>query len=296
MSEKDSFALVPRPPRAVGKGNAGTCLPHVLTTHSHKSRMRAGVMASKTSYVSDELTHFVGWRIKSLEGRYALLLKILREGRLICKEGSGGLVIDPFTKFTTNRMIRPDGVCFCDIPLGGLAIHMRKYSQFGLAFPKSFLLEQGANPVFYIANNSKLRFWTMAGKKAHFGTKDRGAFFNRQFSEFYDCLRAVKRFLYDRRKDPLQPDPLVTRLEHLEVFLSSFFGYCKCFDAGRAEDDKENFYMEREWRLRSNLAFEIGDVCRVILPRSFVERFKRDSPGFAGVEETVGRITSIRRR
>ena len=254
-------------------------------------------MASKTSYVSDELTHFVGTRIKSRESRYALLIKILREGRLMCKEGCGGLVIDPFTKFTTNRMIRPDGVCFCDIPLRGLKIHMRKYSQFGLAFPKSFLLEQGANPVFYIANNSKLRFWTVAGKKALFYTEDRAAFFNRQFSEFYDCMRTVKRFLHVRRKDPLQPDPLVTRLERLEVFLSSFFGYCKCFDASRAEGDKENFYMEREWRLRSKLAFKIGDVCRVILPRSFAQRFKRDFPAFSGAEEGVAPgITSIRRR
>ena len=253
-------------------------------------------MASKKNYVSDELTHFVGRSIKSQEERYALLLKILREGRLICKEGTG-LVIDPFTKFTTNKMIRPDGVCFCDIPLRGLGIHMRKYSQFGLAFPKSFLLELGANPVFYIANNSKLRLWTIAGKKAVFFTEDRAAFFDRQFSEFYDCMREVKFFLQVRRKNPLQPDPLATRLERLELFLSSFFGYCKCFDASRAEDHEENFYMEREWRLRSKLAFKIGDVCRVILPRSFVQRFRRDFPGFTGKDERVAAgITSIRRR
>lgn len=42
-------------------------------------------------------------------------------------------------------------VCFCDIPVGDLAFHARKYSKFGIAFTKAFLLNQGANPVFYIA-------------------------------------------------------------------------------------------------------------------------------------------------
>ncbi len=46
-------------------------------------------MASKRNYVSNELTHFVGRSVKSREQRYALLLRILREGRLICKEGTG---------------------------------------------------------------------------------------------------------------------------------------------------------------------------------------------------------------
>jgi Putative abortive phage resistance protein AbiGi, antitoxin len=43
-------------------------------------------------------------------------------------------------------------VCFCDIPTPDLAIHVGKYSKFGLAFTKEFLIEQGACPVFYVAN------------------------------------------------------------------------------------------------------------------------------------------------
>ena len=45
-------------------------------------------------------------------------------------------------------------VCFCDIPDSDLAIHVNKYSRFGLAFKKEFLIAKGACPVFYVANES----------------------------------------------------------------------------------------------------------------------------------------------
>ena len=41
-------------------------------------------------------------------------------------------------------------VCFCDIPVDDLDIHMEKYGQFGIAFQKEFLLDQGALPVVYV--------------------------------------------------------------------------------------------------------------------------------------------------
>jgi Putative abortive phage resistance protein AbiGi, antitoxin len=46
-------------------------------------------------------------------------------------------------------------ICFCDIPVTDLAIHMTKYSRFGLSFLKPFLVRKGANPVLYVANNSQ---------------------------------------------------------------------------------------------------------------------------------------------
>jgi Putative abortive phage resistance protein AbiGi, antitoxin len=254
-------------------------------------------MKPRQNYVSTELTHFVGGALKTREEQYDLLLKILRDGRLECREGSGGIVIDPFSKFSSNRMIRPDGVCFCDIPLKSLAIHMGKYSVFGLAFPKRFLVAQGANPVFYIASNSKLRFWTMADKRVAFHTKNRKVYFDKQFLEFYDCMREAKRFIHLRRTGTPEANALISRLEGAQLFLSSFFGYCKCFDASRMEDDKENYYMEREWRLRRNLAFKIGQVERVILPQPFVRRFAKDVPGFSGEERRIAPgIVSVRRR
>lgn len=59
-----------------------------------------------------------------------------------------------------GELYRSQVVCLCDIPVSDLEIHMRKYSPFGLSFLKPFLVEKGANPVFYIARNSKaLKFF-----------------------------------------------------------------------------------------------------------------------------------------
>ena len=46
-------------------------------------------------------------------------------------------------------------ICFCDIPVTDLEIHMTKYSRFGLSFLKDFLVRKGATPVMYVAENSQ---------------------------------------------------------------------------------------------------------------------------------------------
>jgi hypothetical protein len=41
-------------------------------------------------------------------------------------------------------MVVPKCTCFCDIPIGHLEFHARKYGRFGLAFHRSFLIRAGA--------------------------------------------------------------------------------------------------------------------------------------------------------
>jgi len=42
------------------------------------------------------------------------------------------------------------------------------------------------------------------------------------------------------------------------------YGAREVFDASLPEDDPNNFYMEREWRLLRRLAFTSADVARII--------------------------------
>src|SRR5215217_2804320 len=122
-------------------------------------------------YVSKELTHFVG-RGLSEEGQYSILVdSILRGGWLrhspnttqepaeILERGGVSLTIDRFAPL--SEVYGPQVVCFCDIPVSDLEIHMRKYSRFGLSFLKPFLIEKGANPVYYVAENSRALKWFM---------------------------------------------------------------------------------------------------------------------------------------
>src|SRR5215208_1282488 len=99
---------------------------------------------STQRYVSPELTHFVG-KGRAEDEQYAMLVKdILKSGTLV----SGSRPRDDTEAWDAQV------VCFCDIPVTDLEIHMKKYSRFGLSFIKRFLVDKGANPMLYVANNS----------------------------------------------------------------------------------------------------------------------------------------------
>lgn len=114
-------------------------------------------MAGIQRYVSDELSHFVG-RGMADHDQYDLLAKILQSGWIshkphdVARPRSANL--DLSKPISTDEMIAYQVVCFCDIPEGDLAIHVGKYSKFGLSFKKEFLIGKGACPVFYVANES----------------------------------------------------------------------------------------------------------------------------------------------
>jgi hypothetical protein len=60
------------------------------------------------------------------------------------------------------------------------------------------------------------------------------------------------------------------------------FGQLKFFAVGLAEDDPDNFYMEREWRVPEGLAFGLDDIARIIMPRDFADQFRVDVSGYSG--------------
>jgi len=110
------------------------------------------------SYVSHELTHFVGGGLKGTpeceERQYDLLIKILRQGELGKIHPGGGILMagkGVGTTLSSNKKVEAQQVCFCDIPIEDLGLHMRKYSQFGLAFTKKYLITKGASPLFYVS-------------------------------------------------------------------------------------------------------------------------------------------------
>lgn len=230
-------------------------------------------MGRSQRYISDELTHFLGTNLKKDEDRYKLLLKIIEEGRLTSNPvnpDSYSLSTDfGSPRMSHNEVFNPNKVCFCDIPVEDLDIHMGKYSYFGLSFSKKYLVEKGANPVFYIANNSK----TM-------NKEPRGQYFD----EAIEMCGA----LYDLMEKHIEKDgdksPQMLELWNSITFFLGFyvFSFIKCFDDGRQEGDPDNFYMEREWRLLGSLKFRVADIYRIIMPQQYSERFRKDIPGYFG--------------
>ena len=259
-------------------------------------------------YISKELTHFIGRGLRSEENfeqkQYLLLKKILEEGLLKgVRTPEKGLAmtsfIDPEEHFATGNMIQTWGVCFCDIPSGDLGIHIRKYSRFGLSFLKSFLVSKGANPVFYIAQNGVI---FQPG-----GNVTRSVLFKERINEFSDNIE--RQLITSKPKEPaaarymeefLQENPnlelqahdgsmsteLIEFLERIRPIANFFsldlLSFLKFFDTRKEDSDKENYYMEREWRIFGNLKFELDDVYRVIMPKEFAKRFRKDMPNYTG--------------
>ena len=214
-------------------------------------------------YVSKELTHFVGGNIRNQRGefdsdcadrQFDLLVHIVTTG---CLRSPERKCDDALTLNSPNSGVIDyrDVVCFCDIPVDDLQIHMGKYSEFGIAFKKEFLISKGANPVLYIVQQ----------------TGALASAFDRFL--FFDVV--TQRVAFRLQVDTSIPPELAHDLVTILVF-------CKNFPPMRPDEDPENYYMEREWRLVGNLYFQQSNICRVILPERYARRFRDECPDYFG--------------
>lgn len=265
---------------------------------------------SQQRYVSEELTHFVGRGLSEKEQYSVLVDKILKTGWLLAfpsafsvseaeelfVAGKPGVVYSPQPSVPSQDMMDHLVVCFCDIPTTDLEIHMSKYSRFGLSFLKPFLVEKGANPVLYIANNSKSLPVGPFDKEQLVGRRD---LYQANFQE----LTEVMKLLVRSKDSPLlfaepstnelspeqwkeqehRPSDLWRKVYNLNSFLNIYvFSHVKYFDDTTADEDPANVYMEREWRVLGNINFSLSAVRRVFLPEEFADRFRTDLPDYTG--------------
>jgi hypothetical protein len=223
-------------------------------------------------YVSHELTHFVGKGLSENQ-QYSLLVNDILK--------AGWLMHPPIDDRQPNEVLRgsplvggthtPDvddteavywqSICFCDIPVTDLEIHMTKYSRFGLSFLKPFLVGKGANPVLYVANNSPALPFGLSGTRSGDEVWPRRRVFKGNIELLEDY----------RDKFPLT----------LKFFLDLLvFSFIKYFDDSTSDEDEANVYMEREWRVLGDVNFALADVHRVFMPESYAEHFRADLPNY----------------
>ena len=154
--------------RSQGESGPGTLAPEIgdrttprwMQSMGQLRFLGPGEAPHMQRYVSTELTHFVG-RGKARDEQYRLLVTILRSGELRSdpsrRPGSPGVSWTTLNaSFSEREMYHFPGVCFCDIPAADLSLHIGKYSPFGIAFAKPFLVKRGASPVFYVAKDSEI--------------------------------------------------------------------------------------------------------------------------------------------
>jgi hypothetical protein len=245
-------------------------------------------------YISKELTHFVG-KGKEQEAQYQLLLTILRtcELRSDPNRTPGSPAVAWVTlneSFSERTMYHFPGVCFCDIPVADLPVHMEKYGPFGIAFPKAFLVNRGASPVFYIAKDSEIDPADNADagiRQSSVTPYTRAVFFREMLGSLHrssiDLLRAVSTVADSDGPKARELAELGKRVAQLRPYLDEYvFSYCVPFDSALDESHREHFYMEREWRVLGDVRFSLADVERLIVPRCYRTRFRADFPDCSG--------------
>jgi hypothetical protein len=254
---------------------------------------------SQQRYVSNELTHFVGRGLSTQDAQYDLMIRIIRSGWLSFppyKQRVERHLVENFDGcFSNNEMYNPGVICFADIPAGDLAIHIRKYSRFGIAFSKAFLIERGANPVFYVALNSNARIqieenghrFASEEFRATFPDRHdmdmipRARYFDRMIAEYHKLFGFLEQALPKVSDAALAQQ--ISRCYTVDEWLKfHVFSYMKFFDAALPDNDDNNYYMEREWRIVHNLPFQISDILRIIIPAEYARRLRQDLPEYVG--------------
>lgn len=244
------------------------------------------------------LTHFVGRGISDEAEQYRLLKLILESGWLLSRvaqrvkpskrdeiigqRGFGYPTQIP-PEADLNDIFTAHVVCFADIPFSDLPIHTPKYSQFGIAFEKGFLISKGASPVFYVCANAidplqeKLQPLNPSMPKEAIFFK---SVFRTGMKALVDSWQdQLKKRDHNQRSIPLDE---ANRIRSDSFVGSYILSMIKFWDYSGDDTEENNFYLEREWRIHTVLKFSMNDVRRVILPREYAPAFRADFPNYEG--------------
>ena len=222
-------------------------------------------------YIAKELIHFTK--------KYEMLLDILN-GRVLLggpdiEESRRGGIYFSFNyreDISQDKMIEVNKVCFSDIPERQTDIHKKKYGHFGIAFDKDFIVRQGGIPKHYIPLNATINSrWANEAEttKSFFDrmTKELYNYFNDLISESFEDPDEVKRKKYQRLHD---------------FCMIHIYPYYKFFDHTLPNEDRYNYYFEREWCVVGSVKFKLGDIKKVLLPKEDETRFREESPDYKG--------------
>lgn len=225
------------------------------------------------AYISNKLCHFVGRSLKDDFERVNLLARIIRSGKLLANpktpnEEPNSKIGSDYTQVDSLGEVFPhiDCVCFCDIPDEDLPIHTKKYSKVGLAFRKDFLVSAGARPVQYVPRTFNMQ------------TQMKGCITSGTTERYFIEINRLN--IEENLPELFSGTNLHSITYALLRHTMNANAYIKLFDPMLADDDPENYYMEREWRALNSVEFSVEDIVSVYLPYSEImeDQFIRQFP------------------
>jgi len=150
--------------------------------------------------------------------------------------------------------------------------------------PQTIPVAGGANPVFYVANDSCLPGVTVApaqtaGMLNMLRDSPQSDYLDRIWAEAVSLSQEAVKHYGDSEDQDLRS--FLMRVTQLQMFWTqAVIAFIKPFHAQESDESEKNYYMEREWRANGDIHFELGDVHRVILPEGFAQRFRTDFPAY----------------
>ncbi len=76
---------------------------------------------------------------------------------------------------------------------------------------------------------------------------------------------------------------IMKQIHELQQFFDfHVFSFMKFFDHTKDEQDPDNYYFEREWRVVGNVQFDISDIQTIIIPKEYESDFRYAFPNFNG--------------
>jgi len=245
---------------------------------------------AQCDYTSNELFHFVGRnQPEKHDTNYQTLLTVLDSG---CVShwphtrdwGSVQLTINPAGSLLNEELIYSTMTSFADIPRDKLRIHVEKYGEFGVSFPRQLLMKYHARPVMYLP-------WF---SDDYLGISGRPLIL--RLEQGYKALSVLSAKASEKsttrgfNQPPESPDETISEAE--TIFSAHFLGFLKVFNAALPDDHPKNYYMEREWRKFGNLCFGPDDVQTIVVATGYKEKLEDKFPVYCGRIFRVEELTS----
>jgi len=237
------------------------------------------------AYVSNRLVHWAGSG-KTPEEQYALLTRHILKPKLLRYSSSFWHFSSQYGGVTQNTFPIVM-ICFTDIPFSETDTHCKRYSQFGISFEKSYLVNCLACPVGYVQH----------------------PFLHQNFSYIFHALTALKDKLppvtLDKGADAgkaITVQGILSRFMYIMVFMEDYSRQEYTYNAAKDEplpgqqaffEDPGCQYFEREWRMvlsptalnlpwhlvkDGSTYFKLNEkyMGPIVMPRDYIARFNID--------------------
>lgn len=227
-----------------------------------------------------ELTHFVGQHLPK-EERFDRLIQIVQSGHL--HQDTNSINLDKQLKIKTDgndeAILLPEIISFFDASIYKFLQNKKADYNFGLVFNRDFLVTNGANPVFYITGNRALNQPDTSTNKKN--SINRADWFSVNIRNCVQTVEQLKDLLgaYSPVSEELKELKLLNQIS--KFLWNDIFAFIQPIDVSNSGMDSKNTYLG-EWRITGSLAFSIGDISRIIIPKAYGKKLRERLPDYYG--------------